>query len=202
MHGKLWIGLTSLALVMATVVSGCETYGGSAAAGALTGAGVGAIIGNQSKGRAGEGAAIGAALGALTGLIVHDVKVHKQRDAQQTQQAYSYTPEQGEVLQFEDAKVVPGNAQRGTRVEATIQYAMMGTKGSGVNVVETRTLKRGNEVIAQLASKQFTRPDGTWVSTLPFLVPETLEPGEYTVEQIVQTNISRISGNAKFQVTY
>ena len=59
-------------LLLPLAFSGCQSpyYGDRlAAAGGLTGAGLGAIVGNQT-GDAGEGAVVGAALGALTGAVV------------------------------------------------------------------------------------------------------------------------------------
>lgn len=75
----------SLALVsFAAVLLGtsCQNYGPNtnrgAAAGALIGAGAGAIIGNQS-GNAGEGALIGAGSGALIGGAFGNAKDQENR---------------------------------------------------------------------------------------------------------------------------
>lgn len=59
--------------LLSAVMLGCNTtpvQDGAVVGGAL-GAGLGAIVGNQS-GRAGEGALIGAGAGALTGALVGD----------------------------------------------------------------------------------------------------------------------------------
>lgn len=185
-------------LCCALAVAGCQSYGGAGLAGAALGAGAGAIIGHQS-GHAGQGALIGAAVGGLTGLAVHDVVAKKKKDGTTTSEEYRYEPAQGEMLTFEEASVLPSSVQRGTMAEATIQYALLGT-GSGIAVTETRVLKRGTEVLAQLSSKTYTRNDGTWVSSQQFRVSERLQPGEYVVEQTVRTAQSVISGTAKFTV--
>jgi len=65
--------LTSLALVagLGAGVAGCESHTGSGALlGTAAGAGLGAIIGNNSGGHTGEGALIGAGVGALRGALV------------------------------------------------------------------------------------------------------------------------------------
>ncbi len=177
---------------------GCQTYGEAGALGAALGAGTGAIIGHQS-GHAGEGALIGAALGGLTGLIAHDIKAHKERDATGTATEYEYQPSQGEMLTLENAQALPSTVRRGNMVEASIQYALLGT-GGGTRVTESRSLRRGNEVIAEVSSKTFTRDDGTWVSTQQFKIPQNIDPGTYTVVQVVQTAQSRISGSSQFRV--
>jgi hypothetical protein len=179
-------------------MTGCQTAGGSAAAGGGIGAGLGAIIGHQS-GHAGEGALIGLGVGALTGLIVHDVKARRQRTAQETAQQYEYTPAQGQRLTFEHARVEPYRTYRGERVEATAQFALLGA-GPGVQLTESWILRDDRQEIAQLSSYTQTREDGTWVSTLPFRVPENLAPGNYYIAYHAQTSQAGISGRADFVV--
>lgn len=195
---------TAVACICALAVSsfgtmGCQTAGGSAATGGAIGAGLGAVIGNQS-GHAGEGALIGLAAGALTGLIVHDVKIRKQRTREETVQEYNYTPQDGQRLSFEHARVEPHVAHRGDRVEATAQFALMGAGQSGVELTETWVLRDEQNEIAQLSSYTRTRTDGTWVSTLPFRVPENLRPGDYHIAYHAQTHQGGISGRADFVV--
>lgn len=183
---------------VALAASGCQSYGGSAAAGAAAGATAGAIIGHQS-GNQGEGALIGAVLGGLTGLIVHDVKAQKTKSAQQTADSLGYEATQGEVLQLEDAQIYPKNVRPGNQAEATIQYALLGV-GEGTAVMEQRVLEQKGKVVAMLSTKNFTRSAGTWVSTLPFEVPRDLAPGQYTMVQVVKTQRSQVSRAQDFMV--
>lgn len=194
-HSKLVASFVAIAIV----VSGCRTYGGSAAGGAALGAGIGAIIGHQS-GHQGEGALIGAALGAITGLVVHDIRVRQTRTPQQTYQENNYTPSQGEVLNYESANVTPSRARVGQSVTVSVEYVLMGTGPNGARVTETRRLMRGNEVIAELSSKTFTRGDGTWQSTMDFTVPRDMKPGTYSIVNQVTTPNGRISATASFDV--
>jgi len=191
---------TALILAASIAVSGCQTYGESGAGGAAGGATAGAIIGHQS-GHQGEGAVIGAVLGGLTGLIIHSERTRKTRDSRTTARDYPQESREGEVLELEDAQIYPHAVKRGNMAEATIQYALLGTTGRGAEVLETRCLKKGNEMLAELSSKHFTRSNGTWVSTLPFRVPDTLEPGKYVVIQTVKTSRSQISSSVAFNVT-
>jgi len=187
-----------VALCVAVVLAGCQSYGAAAGTGAGIGALTGAIIGHQS-GHAGEGALIGAAVGAGAGLIAHDIKVKRARSAEETKAQYGYNESQGEVLTLETSQALPSTVMRGNMMEATIQYAIMGT-GGGVQVRETRTVMRNGGTVSELSSKTFTRTDGTWVSTAQFEVPERWEPGTYTMVQTVQTPSSRISDSAVFTV--
>ena len=194
---KRWMaGLLACCLLISLV--GCQTYGEGAGLGAAIGAGTGAIIGNQS-GNAMSGALIGAALGGMAGLIAHDIKVQRAKDRQQTIEAYHYEPGQGEVLSLEESAVSPSVASADSMIEATLQYAIIGT-GGGTRVKETRRLLRGEKVIADLSSKTFTRQDGTWVTTQQFKLPSNLRPGNYSLVQKVETGKSTIFGTANFTI--
>jgi hypothetical protein len=183
---KSWVTVISCALVVSVTVLGCETYGGSAGVGALTGAGLGAIIGNQS-GHAGEGAAIGAVLGGVTGLIIKDVKVNaeRKREAAAAAAAHQYQPTYGQKIYPESAAIIPQTVAPGNQVNAQMQYSVLGT-GSGAPVTETRTLLRDGKPVTTFSEKTFQRTDGTWESTCTFTVPPNAEPGTYTVTQTVR----------------
>jgi hypothetical protein len=174
---------------------GCQTYGEAGGLGAALGGAAGAVIGHQS-GHALEGAAIGAAVGGATGLIAHKVKVNKQRNREETLAAYQYDPEQGEALRFEGAENQPNVVRPGEMFESGVTYALMGTRGQGVEVSESRTLMRGDRVIAELATNTYTRDDGTYVSDQNFRLPNNQAPGEYSILTKVRTARSSISGRA------
>ena len=191
------VGMVVISMA-AMPMMGCETAGGSAGAGAATGAALGGLIGAGS-GNALEGALIGAAAGALAGWIIYDVKARKTKEAQTTAAEYNWEPQAGTLLQLESADVVPQVVQRGNVAEATIQYALLGT-GAGTEVIETRTLQRGAEVIGTLSQKSYTRNDGTWVSSQQFKVAPNLSPGTYTLVQTVQTSTETINSTTDFIV--
>jgi len=198
---KTWMKVLSCALVLSVValgIVGCQTYGEAAGLGGAIGAGTGAIIGHQS-GHTVEGALIGGALGAVTGLIVHDVKVKQARSREQTAQVYNYQPTQGEMLTLERSEVLPPSVRPGEEISGTIQYALLGT-GPGVQVGEQRTIMQGERVVADISTQNFTRQDGTWVSTLPFRLPGNIQPGQYSLVTTVRTARSAISGRANFTV--
>ncbi len=193
--------LLLVALTLSTLIycSGCQTYGEAAGLGAALGGATGAIIGHQS-GHALEGAAIGAVLGGITGLVAHDIKARKAKSAEQTMTEYKYQPGQGERLAFERAEVLPNVVTPGNVIETTVQYALLGTGPNGISVTETRSLLKGDQLIADISSSTFNRNDGTWVSSQQFRLPPNLSPGQYTILFRVNTNLSSISGRATFVV--
>lgn len=192
-----FVGTATLACIL-LLAAGCQTYGRSAGLGALIGGGTGALIGS-ARGETGAGALIGAAVGGLAGLIAHDVKARRVRDAQATASDYAYQPAQGEVLRMENVQAAPSVVAPGNLVEASMQYALLGTGPGGLSVVESRQLREGPNVLAE-TSGTLVRADGTWVSTQTFEIPRTALPGTYTIVQTVQTPQSRVSGTATFTV--
>lgn len=194
---KRWIA-GSMACCLILSMAGCQTHGQGAGLGAATGAVAGGIIGHQS-GRALEGAAIGAALGGLAGLIAHDIKAQRAKNRQETVEEYKYEPTQGEVLQLEDSFVTPSVASPGSKITASLQYALIGSN-DGTTVTETRRLLRGEKVLSDLSSKKFTRQDGTWLTTQDITLPDNLKPGQYSLVQRVETAESSIFGTAEFTV--
>jgi uncharacterized protein YcfJ len=188
-------------LIAMAMLTGCATKGESAGLGAVLGGVAGAVIGHQS-GRGAEGAVIGAAIGGLSGLAIQDVRetnARKRTDAAATAQQYNYRPAEGLSLTFEDGAIDPGTVSRGTFVEASMQYALLGA-GVGKQVTETRIVRKDDEVVSQISSKKFTRNDGTWVSNQQFKVPNSWKPGEYVLEQTVQTIDSTVFGTTRFYV--
>ncbi|HOJ67990.1 MAG TPA: glycine zipper domain-containing protein [Candidatus Hydrogenedentes bacterium] len=192
------VAVLCVAVLGVTSLTSCQTYGEAAGLGAGLGAVTGAVIGHQS-GHTVEGAAIGAVVGGLAGLIAHDIKVRQARSKQETEAAYNYQPSQGEMLTLERTEVLPPSVRPGEQIEATVQYALLGTGGS-VQVSEQRTLMRGDQVISDVSTQNFTRPDGTWVSSQTVRLPGNIQPGTYTIVTVVRTARSAISARADFNV--
>ena len=103
------------------------------------------------------------------------------------------------MLTFERSEVLPPVVRPGEMFTASIQYALLGTGGS-VQVTEARQLLQGDRVLADVSTKNFGRPDGTWVSEQSVRLPADAAPGDYTVVTRVSTAQSAISGRAAFRV--
>ena len=191
-------GIMVATLIAALAAAGCETAGGSAGVGAAGGALAGAIIGNQS-GHAAEGALIGAVVGGLAGYGIHKLRTRQTRTPEETASDYKYEPEQGFMLELRDGEVSPKTVKPGDTVTATVEYATLGT-GAGVEVEESRTLRKGNEVLAELDRETVTRTDGTWQNALEFKVPKSAKAGEYTVTQRVKASGVTYQKDPSFRV--
>lgn len=141
--------ITSVILLMPAILwLGCTATEQGAGIGAMTGAGLGAIIGHQS-GRGGEGAAIGAAAGAIAGgLIGH------QADKEQYQMRRSQVYEQG---RWDSRAEVPSSGPavkgRGTWVEGHYEYV---TKQEWVDTTTTERVWVEEQVIGN------RRIEGHW----------------------------------------
>jgi hypothetical protein len=196
-YGKLFVALLAVGSMLG--VTGCQTYGESAALGGVLGAGTGAIIGHQSD-SAGEGALIGGALGALSGLIAHDVRARKQKSAQDTASQYDYQPAQGAMLKMEDAQVMPATIQPGGRIDAQIRYVVLGAGAGGATVNEKRLINKDGKAVYEISSQDFTRDDGTWESTQNFFLPKDAQPGQYSLMQTVRMGGNQISATSNFTV--
>jgi gas vesicle protein len=195
---RLLIGIVTLVSV-ALVALGCQTMGESAALGGALGAGAGAIIGNQS-GNPITGALIGGAVGALAGLIIHDIKVHQTRTAQQTAAQYNYSPDQGVKIVGENAAANPNVIRPGGKVTTFVQYAVLGAPPNGIQIRETRTLRQNGQVIKQISSQDFMRTDGTWESTQEISFPNNVPPGTYEVAQTISAPNTQFQQNVVFNI--
>ncbi len=190
--------------VLIIAAAGCETTGESAGLGALIGAGAGAVIGGIAGDGQGAliGAAVGAGVGAAGGAIAHDVRKSRAeqiKPATQTAETYHYQPSAGQSLVFEDAGVNPPVTRRGQFIEARMQYALLGAP-NGIAVTERRIILKDDKLISEISAEEHTRNDGTWVSTQEFKVPDSWTPGEYIIEQSVQSPRLTVSGRARFRV--
>ena len=100
-------GLITLTLAIGVIGTGvgCESHAGNGALiGGAAGAGIGAIIGNNSGGRTGEGALIGGAVGALGGAVVGnemDKKEEREQDRYERESRYDRQRDNGSYYREE-----------------------------------------------------------------------------------------------------
>jgi hypothetical protein len=185
-------------MVAVLALPACETAGQSAAAGGLTGAAIGGLIGSRS-GDAAEGALIGGALGALAGWGAHTIKNRQTKSAAVTERELDYEPEQGFRLEMRDADVYPNVVEPGETVTAEMEYSVLGAPSGGVEVQEARVLDTGAEEKV-LDSEVRARDNGTWENALQFQVPQNVEPGRYVVAQQVSASGQRLQQKTTFVV--
>ena len=157
-------------------------------------------VSERSYGLGGESPFTGVILGgAGERIIVRGAKARILKGERQTASTYDYTPDQGLVLFFEEAVVLPAITQAGKHVEASIQYAILGA-GEGVSVTETRALYYGDGQVLELSSKAMMRTNGTWYSTQSLQLPRTMPRGEYTMIQRVRAGAKMVTGVTDFTI--
>ncbi len=197
MYRKEYRSIVVCMIAFALIAVGCETTGQSTGLGAALGGTAGAIIGHQS-GHGWEGAAIGAAVGALAGYGVGKVKARRMRTAQETAAENNYKAEQGFQMVPKGATIEPSTAKPGETVVATLDYAVLGTGESGVEVEETRVLSQGDKEIGKLSQEKLNRTDGTWRSTVEFKMPNNANNGVYKIAQRASAKDQNIGQTVAF----
>lgn len=191
-------GCVAASMIGVAVLPGCATMEGSAGTGAALGGLAGGIIGHQS-GRAIEGAFVGALAGAIAGAVVHDVRDRRMRTAQETHQTYQFQPDQGLQLHIEESIIEPRQVPAGSRMNGTVNYAVMGT-GTGVPVREQFVVMRGNEPVSTVYDGTPTRSDGTFSKTVVIELPEDVAPGTYRLANTVSTQSVSRTAYTDFEV--
>lgn len=102
------------------------------------------------------------------------------------------------LLEIEEVAVAPQRVQPGGAVEASMEYALLGS--GEVPVTETRVVQKDGKTLQVLSNETFARTGGTWVSEFNFTVPSGLAPGTYTLVQQVQAGGAVSNRAANFTV--
>ena len=63
----------------------------------------------------------------------------------------------------------------------TLQYMIMGAPEKGVTIREKSSLIRDGKELTVLKEESSEKENGTWENTLSFAVPESAQPGKFTV---------------------
>jgi hypothetical protein len=174
----------SACIVMAialALAAGCETARQhprtttGAGIGALTGAAAGALIDGS------KGALVGAMFGALAGGGIGYYLDSKDKSAEQTVEAYDYTPDQGLEVVLAGVEAEPQIVAAGGDVILKVTYALMLPDADRVvQVRETRVVTLGGVEVARVA-KDADRNSGTYSSEVQIALPLDAAPGTYTL---------------------
>ena len=172
----------SLLVTLALVASGCEQLSqnkqaAGAGAGALIGAGLGALVAGK-KHRA-KGALIGAALGAAAGWGVGKYLESRDRSAVETNRIHNYSANQGSRIELIGAGANPNATKPGGTINLQTTYAIMAPNvNQSIPVTETRTITfNGTQVATKTQS--VTRTPGTYTTALPITLPANAAVGTY-----------------------
>jgi hypothetical protein len=145
-----------------------------AAVGGVGGAVVGGLIGG------GKGALIGGLLGALGGGVIGNYTEKQQSTREQTLRETGAAPGQ-QALSIQSVAAKPQTVAPGGQVDIGLTYALVTPQANQTATVkETREIKLGQQVVGQMSVDR-QRTSGTWQSSVPVTLPQTAQPGNYTV---------------------
>ena len=178
----------SILLTLALAASGCDQLSKNkqatgAGAGALIGAGLGALI--AGKKNRGKGALIGAALGAAAGWGVGKYLESRDRTAVETNRIHNYSANQGVRVELIGAAANPNATSPGGTINLQTTYAIMAPNvNQSIPVTETRTITFNG---AQVATKtqSVNRAPGTYTTALPITLPGNAARGTYQLNVAV-----------------
>lgn len=190
-----------LCIALILPVAGCTTveqHPGTAT-GAGLGAGIGAISG-AAIGRSTTGAVVGGLLGALAGGAIGHYAYDRNRTAQETERVYNYYPTQGNMLNIEEASVVPPVVRPGGTVDLNITYAVMTPERAGTSqITEIREVRHNGQLVGR-PTITVSRSNGTFTSTIPLRLPPDADPGIYTVTDTIESSFGSDTREATFSV--
>jgi outer membrane lipoprotein SlyB len=177
------------ALVVAVVfsaglVAGCAEISGEVekrprtTTGAVVGGAGGAVVGGLLGGT--KGAVIGGLLGALGGGIIGNYTEKQQATREQTLRETGAEPGQ-QALNIQSVSAQPQSVTPGGQVDIGLTYALVTSQADQTATIkEERQIKLGEQVVGQMAVER-QRSSGTWQSSVPVTLPQTAQPGNYTV---------------------
>jgi len=148
------------------------------ATGAAVGGVGGAVVGGLLGG--GKGALIGGLLGALGGGVVGNYTEKKQAPREQALQETGAQPGQS-AISVQQVTAQPQTVAPGQQVDIGMTYSVVTPQpNETANVRETREITFNNQVVGQMSVDR-QRTSGTWQSDVPVTLPQTAQPGTYTI---------------------
>lgn len=91
------------------------------------------------------------------------------------------TAKTGLVLKIHKSTLAPAKVGKGEQVKLTLRYSVAGAPAKGVKVREKSSLAKDGKELTVLKNESIEKENGTWENTLTFAVPESADPGRYTV---------------------
>ena len=107
-------------------------------------------------------------------------------DEQWTSRQMAYSTNSGFILKIRKMSLTPGTVNKGEKVKLIVEYVVMGGPEKGASVEEKQSLFSGGKELTVLNNQTTTKENGTWENTLTFAVPDSADPGKYTVIQVIK----------------
>ncbi len=182
-------------------ISGCAAVqeNPKTATGAGVGAAGGALIGGLAS-RSVGGAVAGGLLGTLAGGAVGYYLEHQDKTRTQAVADSEYQPSQGTVVRVDGVTEEPATIAPGGTEKLDVTYTVLTPDpNQTVQVNETREVRHDGALVAN-PSTVYTRPNGTFTSSLPITLPPNASPGIYDVTTTVSTGDLSSRGISRFVV--
>ena len=197
MKPKAIIAIFMVSLFTASLL-GCGTVPEEhkgAAVGAGAGALAGVLLGGDTTGRV-----VGGLIGALVGGAIGHYAYDKQRNRDETAQAYNYQPSQGTQVVIENAQASPQSVRGGEEVNLQTTYAVLTpSEATQVNVTEIRRITHNGELVGN-PEVTVVRTGGTYTSSVPLRMPQGADKGTYVVRTTIETASARDTRETRFTV--
>lgn len=97
-------------------------------------------------------------------------------------QSYHH-PQAGLIFTIQKASLSPDKVKKGEEVKLSLRYVITGAPAKGLKVTGKSTLSIDSKNLMVLEEKPTTKENGTWENTLTFAVPDSAQPGKYTIIQ-------------------
>jgi|GEM_PF-3580803 len=128
-------------------------------------------------------------------------KVRKILDEEDTKKSINYKESTGLLIEITSFKVDPSHVKREEKVHLSVEYSVLGADKGGVQIRDTKILLHNNKTIATLSDEEIKRKNGTWESTMTFIVPKSADLGLHKVKQAVTTGYISSQSLGFFTVT-
>jgi len=178
------VGALVLAVVFSAGLIGCAEISGEVekrprtTTGAVLGGAGGAVVGGVLGGT--KGAVIGGLLGALGGGVIGNYTEKQQATREQTLRETGTQPGQS-ALGIQNVAAKPQSVSPGGQVDIDMTYNLVTPQAEQTATVkEQRVIKMGDQVVGQMSVDR-QRTSGTWESSVPVTLPQTAQPGNYTI---------------------
>ncbi len=106
----------------------------------------------------------------------------------------------GLVLRIKNATVAPIKVKQGDQVTLTLRYVVSGAPEQGIQLREKNTLVLAGQELTVLKDETVTKENGTWENTLTFAIPDSAQPGKYTINQQINAKGQSRSSRRSFTV--
>ncbi len=113
---------------------------------------------------------------------------------------YNYNGLKDELI-IEPPLITPNVVSPGTKIKQELQYTLLAPqKGKNFKISETVILS-GSEMQIELSKKESDKAQGIHVSTLQFVIPKDLTPGDYKIVTTISTGTQKKVVIGSFKLT-